>query len=459
MARIAFIQNKLKLTDGVSLEVDKWRAVLEALGHEVLYIAGNEIDGVIRIPELFLKHPETNAILRAGTVRFEPGAGYPDEAALIAHIDDVAVRIEAQLIRLIRSHRIDVLVPNNLLSVGYNIPAIPALCATLLKTGLPAIVHSHDFYFENSGEVTATCPGVLDIYDRLAPPRLPRVAHVVINRLAQAEVRRRKGIEAEVVPNVFDFAQPAWTQDDYNRDFRASFGIGPRDIVFLQATRILDRKGVELAIDTVAAVQQRRARLEGTPLHDGRRFGPGDRIVLLCAGYVEQFGISGGYHQHLIDHARDSGVDLRFVGDRIGHARATAADGSKIYSLWDSYVWADAVTYPSVWEGWGNQFIEAVFARLPVLIFEYPVWTSDLGQAGFDVVSLGDRVAGRDARGLVQAPAPRVAAAADALITLLQDAAARRRVTDRNFQVGERYYSYRQLSGIVSGLLARIGVA
>ena len=72
MANIAFIQNKLGKTDGVSLEVDKWRSVLEGMGHTVFYCAGNDdVDGVHTIPELSLFHPVTNKILKNGTVELK----------------------------------------------------------------------------------------------------------------------------------------------------------------------------------------------------------------------------------------------------------------------------------------------------------------------------------------------------------------------------------------------------
>lgn len=40
------------------------------------------------------------------------------------------------------------------------------------------------------------------------------------------------------------------------------------------------------------------------------------------------------------------------------------------------------MTYPSLREGWGNQFIEAVFAKLPVVLLEYPVWAKVRRQPG-----------------------------------------------------------------------------
>lgn len=455
MATLAFFQNRLGRTDGVSLEVDKWRAVLrDRLGHRVLYCSGNaDVPGNHVIPELYAQHPVTWKLLRNSTVEFRD---YPDETALEQELYAHADVIEQRLLELISRERIDLLLPNNLCSGGYQPAAAIAFHRVLRRTGLPAIVHSHDFYFEPSGEVQATGQTVASIYERYFPPKLPRVQHVVINRIAQAELQRRKGLSATVVPNVFDFRQPAWQPDDYNGDFRARAGLAPGDLVALQATRILDRKGVELAIDLIAALGRpaRRQALAGVPTSAGGRFGPDSRIVLLCAGIVEQIGISGGYWDELRRHAQACGVDLRHVGEHVAHSRGTAANGSKVYSLWDAYVHADFVTYPSLWEGWGNQFIEAVFARLPIVVFEYPVWTSDLGPIGFDVISLGaESEAGPG--GLRRVPAPRLAAAADDLVAVLRDPARRDAMAERNFRLAGEHFSLERLAEIITPLVNR----
>ena len=54
--------------------------------------------------------------------------------------------------------------------------------------------------------------------------------------------------------------------------------------------------------------------------------------------------------------------------------------------------WADFVIYPTRWEGFGNQLIEAFAARLPTIVFEYPVYKEDIGPKGFRVVSLADKI-------------------------------------------------------------------
>jgi glycosyltransferase involved in cell wall biosynthesis len=455
MANILFIQNKLGRTDGVSLEVDKWRAVLERMGHTVFYCAGNdEAPGIDTVPELYLQHPLTYKILRNGTVEL---ADYADESELARDIEIQAERIHAGVMRVVKQRRIDVLIPNNLLSIGYNLPAVPALYRVIEETGLPTIAHCHDFYFEDSGEVEPTCETVRRLLDAYAPPQLPNVQVLTINRLAEAALRERKGIEATVVPNVWDFRQPAWELDDYNADFREAIGVGAHDLLFLQATRIMNRKGVELAIDVVAELQQPEhdGRLRTMGLYDGRPYS--GKIVLVCAGYVEKFGITGNYYDDLVAHADARGVDLRFVGDMVGHSRATAEDGRKQYSLWDCYVHADFVTYPSLWEGWGNQLIEAVFARLPVVLYEYPVYGSDLKAAGFQAVSLGDSLAGIDARGLARLPDAVLARAAGEIVDLLTKPALRQATVDHNFAVAAERYSFETLEGIIAELLGKAG--
>jgi glycosyltransferase involved in cell wall biosynthesis len=382
---------------------------------------------------------------------------YESEQELLAEIDRTAEPIKAKLLAFLDEQRVDVIIPNNLQSVGYNIPAMKAIYEVIAERGIATIAHSHDFWWEDSGEVSPTCDGVVRFYERYAPPDLPGVEHVVINRIAHDALLERKGIDATIVPNVFDFSQPEWTIDAYNADFRRRIGLSQSDILLLQATRVMDRKGIELAVDLAARLDSPpfRTKLEAHPLYDGRRFGPNDRIVLVCAGYVEQFGITGDYVSRLQARAKRTGAPIVFVGDTVKHSRGGGADGT-IYSLWDSYVHADLVTYPSWWEGWGNQFIEAVFARRPVYLYEYPVYVTDLKPAGFDVVSLGSDPVGTDDDGLVTIEPARLDRATAEVVTMLTDPDRRRRAVSHNFTVARSRFSYEVLRQLVTQIIGRV---
>ena len=109
--------------------------------------------------------------------------------------------------------------------------------------------------------------------------------------------------------------------------------------------------------------------------------------------------------------------------------------------LWDTYTIADLVTYPSLWEGWGNQLLEAVKAKLPLVIYEYPVYQRDIHSAGFRMVSLGDRISGRDQHNLVQVKRQVQEKAADEALDLLTDQGLRLEVVNHNLQVARDHFS------------------
>lgn len=447
MARIAFLHNALGKTDGVSLEVDKWRAVLEELGHTVFLIAGNEdCADVLRIPELSFYHKQTQKEIQNATVCLRD---YQSGSELLADIERSAEIIKARLYQIINENKIDIIIPNNLMSVGYHIAALKAVYELIKETGIKAVCHNHDFYFEDSGEVEPTCNEVMEILEEMAPPHLPNVINIVINQIAKKELFERKHIESEVVPNVFDFDMKPWTEDEYNRTFLQDLNISRNDLIFLQATRVMNRKGIELAIDVVGALNRLKKYLTGKTLYNGKVFDESGNIILLCAGIIENFGISSEYVNELEKRAKDRNVMLRFIGDRVAHSRAII-NGEKIYSLWDSYVYSDFVTYPSIWEGFGNQFIEAVFAGLPIVAFEYPVYISDLKDKGFHIVSLGNEFIKKG--NMVYVDDNIIKKAAEEAAEILLDERLERRMAEENYNIAARNYSYKNLKEILKSM-------
>jgi glycosyltransferase involved in cell wall biosynthesis len=310
---------------------------------------------------------------------------------------------------------------------------------------LPTIAHSHDFYWERVDGVALTCAAAINLADKYLPPRHPLVKHALINSLGQRELRARKGLDAVVVPNVFDFDAPPWTADEYNQDFRERIGLRENDLFILQATRIVTRKGIELAIDFVAALNSpaRREKLAQQGLYDGRSFTPDSRIVFVLAGYAQD-DPTGQYVGKLKQKIAQTGIDALFIEELIERDRLMR-DGQKVYSLWDSYVYADIVTYPSLWEGWGNQLLEAIRARLPFILFEYPVYEADIKDRGLRAISLGNSITGCDGQGLAQVRPEIIETAADKAVELLTNTQQYQETVEHNFQVGQTYYSMNAL--------------
>ncbi len=442
MKTIGIFHYQVGHTDGVSLEIDKWKRVLEEMGHTVHLCAGDlgTAQGTL-IEEMYHHRPDAE---RLNYNTFTALRDYPDNAAYRAELYSLVETIERQIRAFVQNKGIDFLIPQNVWSVAAN-PAVGiALARVMHDLHLPALAHNHDFYWERTGPLALTCAAAVELADEYLPPRDPLAHHVVINSLARERLLARKGIRSTVVPNVFDFDGPGWEADDYNRDFRARIGLRENDIFILQATRIVARKGIELAVDFVQALNSpaRRALLHRRGLYDGRPFDDESRIVLVLAGYAQDD--LSGYTARLKQKIAHAGVDALFIEDVIGHRRQVHS-GEKVYSLWDSYVYADFVTYPSLWEGWGNQFLEALRARLPILLFEYPVYRADIADKGFRVISLGDTVQEQDDLGLVRVAPETIERAADGAVELLTDGQLRKETVEHNFRLGREHYSLASL--------------
>lgn len=450
MKTIGIFHYKVGGTDGVSLEIDKWKRVLEDMGHTVHLCAGDlgAVEGTL-IEEMYHHRPDAERLYHNTFCELHD---YADDAAYRADLLRLADVIERRILDFVERKHIDFLIPQNIWSVAASPPVAIALARVMHQLQLPALAHNHDFYWERTEGVVLTCATAIELADKYLPPHDPLARHVVINSLAQRELVERKGIESTVVPNIFDFDAPPWQPDDYNQDLRARIGLKANDVLILQATRIVRRKGIELAVDFVKALNrpERRARLRQRGLYDGRPFEDDSRIVLVLAGYSED--PSERYLSLLKQKIKRTGIDALFIGDLVA-GRRQMRGGQKLYSLWDTYVFADFVTYPSLWEGWGNQFLEALRARLPLMLFEYPVYQADIKNKGFRVVSLGSEIQGRDDLGLVRVAPQIIEAAADQAVDLLTDAQLRQEVVEHNFQIARQYYSLEALRGYLSPLI------
>jgi glycosyltransferase involved in cell wall biosynthesis len=258
---------------------------------------------------------------------------------------------------------------------------------------------------------------VQDILDASFPPSVPSIKHVVINTPALRELAQRKGIAASLIPNVFDFDTEPPAVDEYARDLREQIGLSPDDILILQPTRLVSRKGVEHAIELVRRLKEPRAKL----------------VVSHSAG---DEGLD--YYHWLRDLAHLESVDIRFVANRFSETRKFDDKGQKIFSLWDIYPHADLITYPSVYEGFGNAFLEAVYFRKPILVNRYSVYMLDIEPLGFETVTMDGYVSDD---------------VVEKVRHVLNDPELRKHMADRNFAIAKQHFSLAVLRRHLHNLL------
>jgi Glycosyltransferase len=442
--KIALAHFRSGETDGVSLEMDKWKDVLTQMGHDVILLAGSEgLTHAYLIPELHYKHPQNAKFVYNA---YEKLLDYETEEDFARDVLGFAGQIETKLNQFIESEQIDMLIPFNIWSLGWSLPAGIAFTNTVRKTGIPCLAFHHNFYWERELYSKPTCPVVTEWLQTYFPPDLPNVRHAVTNHLSHDGLLERNHLESYVIPNVFNFGQPSWVKDDYNQGLREEAGLREEDIVILQATRVTERKAIELGIDVVAALEQELKELkkQGATLYNGQPISENSRLVYLLAGMPES---TYEYTEQLRQRAEQLQVDLRFVNRVIGYSR-THANGHNIYSLWDAYVIADFITYPSILESWGNQLLEAVFANKPMIIFEYPVYERDIRQFGFHFVSIGNRYQ-LNADGLAHVDEDKVKAAAKEMMALLTNPVQYEKVVKNNYDTASKHFSYESLHSLL----------
>ena len=397
--RIGIVATRLAGTDGVSLESDKWVQVMEDRRLNCYYFAG-ELD---RPPErsylaeeAHFNHPEIQEIQQACFgVTTRP-------RSLTKRIQEIKSKLKDDLYSFINQFKIDLLMPENSLTIPMNIPLGLAITELIAETGMPAIAHHHDFSWERD---RFSINAVSDYLNMAFPPNLPTLSHTVINSYAEEQLAFRTGISARVIPNIMDFENPPPPSDDYTSDVRQAIGIADDELFVLQPTRVVKRKGIEHAIELVC------------------RLGMKAKLVISHDAGDEGFD----YQDRLKEYANFLKVDLILASDIINEKRGRTKDGRKIYTLDDVYPYADLVTYPSTFEGFGNAFLEAIYFSKPIAVNTYSIYTKDIKPKGFSVIELDGYVT-QDA--------------VEKTKQILAEPKLCQEMVEHNYELGKRFFSY-----------------
>ncbi|MCK4551574.1 MAG: glycosyltransferase family 4 protein [Tenericutes bacterium] len=431
--KIALIHFRVGETDGVSLEMDKWKKALINIGHDVIYISGNNESEEVKVIEEIAYNDKFDSLI--GDECYNELRKF-DCKSLKKAILDRAKIIKRKFIKIFHEEELDCIVPNNIFALAKSLPTAIGLFEAIKETGIRVINHHHDFYWEREKYSSPTCSFINSLLVKYFPPKMDNMSHAVINSAASEKLMKKKQLASTVVPNVFDFNAPLWKKDDYNSDFKSSFELTDNDVVFLQATRVTNRKSIELTISLISDLNNKLASLIGKTMYDGRIVTKKTRLVLLVVGLHE--GLND-YENRIIKYAKNMNVKMVIDPSKVGHTRSTV-DKNKVYSLWDAYVYADIVSYPSIYEGWGNQFLEGLFAKKPMIVFEYSVFEKDIAPNGFNYISLGNEYEKYE-NGLVKIDKSVIAEASNNVLDYLFNNEKRVIDVEENFNLGKKHYS------------------
>ncbi len=411
--RIGFVSTRFAGTDGVTLETKKWATVLERMGHTCFYFSGlsdlpEEISYIV--PEAFFHHPEIETLNKS--------LFYQDTRPIeiTTKIFQLKQHFKGHLYTFVAKYGIDLLIVENALSIPVNVPLGMAITELIAETGYPTIAHHHDMYWERK-RFMVNC--VWDYLKMAFPPSLPFIKHVVINSVAGSQLAYRTGLSSRLIPNVMDYDHPPAPPDEYASHVREDFKIDKHEKLILQPTRIVQRKGIEHAIELVS-------RLE-IPA----------RLVISHAAGDE--GLE--YEKRIRDYAARLNVSTLFISDCIKDQRGMTPDCRRVYTLADIYPNADLVTYPSEMEGFGNAFLEAIYYKRPIVVNTYSIYEIDIKPKGFDAIEFDGFITEK---------------CIDHARWVLEDGAAVQEMTEKNYHIARRHYSYRILERHFNSLITEL---
>jgi glycosyltransferase involved in cell wall biosynthesis len=408
---VGFISVRLAGTDGVSLETAKWAAVFEKEGFTCYYFAG-ELDTPPErsylLEEAHFTHPDIKNI-------FDNSFGTQLRGRFITKkIYEMKSKIKDHIYRFIEKFRINLLVTENALTIPLNIPLGIAITEIISEIGVPTIAHHHDFFWERQRFLTNA---VWEYLNMAFPPHLSTIEHVIISSSADNQLSLRTGVSATIIPNVMDFENPPLPPDEYSSDVRKALGIQDDELFILQPTRIVKRKGIEHAIELVS------------------RIGMKAKLVISHASGDEGYD----YENRIREYSNLMKVDTVFVSEIINERRGRTKTGKKVYTLDDIYPYADLVTYPSNFEGFGNAFLEAVYFKKPIVVNNYSIYATDIKPKGFSVIEIDGYVTD---------------ASVEQTKEVLRDKKLCKNMVDHNYETAGRYFSYKVLQQKLKNLIA-----
>ena len=397
--KIWFIATRIAGNDGVSLEAARWRDILTRMGHKVTFVAGELDRSGILIPELRFNWPDVVEL--HDKVLY----GRNNYRKVESDIFTIAGKIEGKIRGVMNGRPPDLLIVANVFSLPMHFPLAVALARVIEEYKIPSVARHHDFWWERKRFLKSS---MFPFFARWFPPNLPQIKHVVINSIAKAELTKRTGIAADIISDCFDFGSKFNKSDSYSKKWREDFGIKNDDTVFLQATRIVPRKRIEFSIKLVKKLKNPKA-------------------ILVIAGHSGDEGHD--YELKLRELIKKEKVRAIFVGDFVNSKRRIKTFyhkrgepiRSRVYTLWDCFINSDYVVYPTEKEGFGNQFIEAVYFKKPIILTPYEVYKKDIEPLGFDVIKFGEKIRQVD--------------------------------VERNFELGKKHFSFEAIEGKIKRLL------
>jgi len=421
--KIGIIIGRIGGVDGVALETEKWIDVLKSMGHQIYIISGQfqerPMDPATEtlVPEMSFFSPESYWSQKKAF--FHPET---DPEELIEHLNLYSKVIYKKLLDWARINKLELLISENASALPSHLEMGLAVNKAVHKLGLPTITHDHDFAWERGDRYMSPHEEINKFVETVCPLQAPNSIHAVINSNAQKSLKERFGRDSVNVPNVMDFNMEFGLKNEKNSKIFEQLGCSSSAIFLYQITRIVERKGIEVAINLLHKLNDKKIKL------------------IITGNYADDAGSL--YYNKLVEQIHELKINqqVRFAYDLFHNKGLSPANGELQFSLSDGYARANACTYFSTYEGFGNAFVEAVLAKVPIFVNNYkPVYMPDIGSKGFKTVMLENNDLTDEA--------------VQDMAEIIYNPKIANEIAEYNYTLGEKYFSYSTLKEKLTELI------
>lgn len=421
---IGIIIGRIGGVDGVALETEKWIEVLKSMGHAVFILSGQFQERPM--------DPETETLVSEMSF-FSPESFwsqkkaffYPetDPQELIEHLNLYSKVIYKKILNWIGAKKIDLIISENASALPSHLEMGLAVNKVVHKSGIPTITHDHDFAWERGDRYISPHSMINEFVSEVFPLRAPNSVHAVINTHACHTLMERYQRKPVNVPNVMDFRKQFGVQNQKNDKLADHLGYNKNDLFLYQITRIVERKGIETAIQLLHELNDKKIKL------------------IVTGNYADDAG--SAYYNELVNqiHELKLGEQVNFAYHLFHNKGLTNGNGEVRFSLSDAYARCTVCTYFSTYEGFGNAFVEAVLAKRPIFVNNYePVYMPDIGSKGFKTVMIENGNLTEEA--------------VKAMAEVIYNPGLAEEIAAYNYELGEKYFSYDTLREKLETLIA-----
>jgi len=422
---IGIIIGRIGGVDGVALETEKWIDVLKSMGHTIYTLSGQfqerpmDRSTETLVSEMSFFSPES--FWSQKKAFFYPET---DPQELIEHLNLYSKVIYKKILHWISYRKIDLIISENASALPSHLEMGLAINKAVYKLGLPTITHDHDFAWERGDRYLSPHREINEFVNEVFPLRAPNSIHAVINTHASNTLKERFDRDSVNVPNVMDFSKSFGVQNQKNENLAEHIGYQKNDLFLFQITRIVRRKGIENAIRLLHELNDKKVKF------------------IITGNYADDAG--SAYYNELVNqiHELKLGEQVSFAHHLFHNKGLSNGNGEVRFSLSDAYARATACTYFSVYEGFGNAFVESVLAKRPIFVNNYePVYMPDIGSKGFKTVMIENgnltENAVRDISEIIYNPG------------------LAREIAEYNFDLGKKYFSYDTLREKLDELIGK----